>query len=219
MFQAIIFDIDGTITRPVSSWRYIHEKLGKWDVLACRYQEMFAAGLISYRQFCQLDADHWKGLPEKKIKEMFADIPFTRNAVRYLKKLKKMGMKLIGVSTGLQYVVQRVEEEVPFDAWLCNHLCTKNGILTGEVKINIAHGNKDKATRRLLQPFQVKPSQTIAVGDSEGDACLAKICGYLIAFNSTSEKLNHIASYVCQTDDFREVYDCIKNLLCSEKKT
>jgi len=33
-FKMIVFDIDGTITRHISSWRLIHEKLGLWDVLA-----------------------------------------------------------------------------------------------------------------------------------------------------------------------------------------
>ncbi|MCK4249717.1 MAG: phosphoserine phosphatase, partial [Candidatus Omnitrophica bacterium] len=67
-YKLIIFDIDGTITEHVSSWRYIHEKLDLWDVLACKYQEQFLAGRISYKKFCELDAAHWKGLSEKKIK-------------------------------------------------------------------------------------------------------------------------------------------------------
>ncbi|HOL66490.1 MAG TPA: HAD family phosphatase, partial [bacterium] len=192
MFKAVIFDLDGTITRPVSSWRYIHEKLGKWDVLACRYQEMFLAGKISYRQFCELDARCWKGLPEEKIREMFAGIPFNKNAVFCLKKLRKLGLKLFGLSTGLQYVVQRVEEEVPFDGWLSNRLCSRKGVLTGQVKINITHGGKGRVLSRLLGPAGIRPEEAIAVGDSDGDLSLARACGYAIAFNSKSKRLNQV---------------------------
>ena len=57
-YKLIVFDIDGTITRHISSWRYIHEKLGLWDDRAFHYQEDFLAGKISYRRFCELDAAH-----------------------------------------------------------------------------------------------------------------------------------------------------------------
>jgi len=43
-YKLIIFDIDGTITRHISSWRYIHERLGLWADRAFRYQEDFLAG-------------------------------------------------------------------------------------------------------------------------------------------------------------------------------
>ena len=66
-YKLIVFDIDGTITRHISSWRYIHEKLGLWDVLARKYQDQFLAGKISYRRFCELDAAHWKGMPVRKL--------------------------------------------------------------------------------------------------------------------------------------------------------
>ena len=37
-YKLIIFDIDGTITTHISSWRYIHEKLGLWQKQAFNYQ-------------------------------------------------------------------------------------------------------------------------------------------------------------------------------------
>ncbi|MCM8769475.1 MAG: HAD family phosphatase [Candidatus Omnitrophica bacterium] len=215
MFKAVIFDIDGTITKPISSWRYLHEKLGKWDVLAYRYQEMFLAGKISYRKFCELDASHWQGLPEREIRRLFSTIPFSKNAAVCLKQIKKAGLRLIGLSTGLQYVAEQVKEKVPFDAIVCNYLMAKDGVLNGEVRINISHGGKGKMVGQLLKPFGLLPQEAIAVGDSDGDVSLARVCGYTIAFNSTSEKLNQLADYVCQTDDLLEVYFHIRQLLSS----
>jgi len=64
-YKIVVFDIDGTVTTHISSWRYIHEKLGLWDVLAKKYQEQFLSGQISYEKFCRLDAKHWKGMDDK----------------------------------------------------------------------------------------------------------------------------------------------------------
>ena len=56
-YKLIILDIDGTITTHISSWRYIHEKLGIWTREAFNYQDLFWAGKISYRKFCNV----WHG--------------------------------------------------------------------------------------------------------------------------------------------------------------
>lgn len=212
-YKAIIFDIDGTITTPVSSWRYIHEKLGKWDALACRYQELFLAGRISYRKFCELDAAHWKGLPEKDIEGLFRDVPYARNAKDSIEKLKKIGLKLIAVSTGLQYLPQRLKKELRFDYILSNELEAENGILTGGVKINLTHGAKGKVLKKIIREIRVEPPQVISVGDSEGDLPISRTAGYSIAFNSSSRRLSETVDYNCKTDDFSEVYTKIVEIL------
>jgi phosphoserine phosphatase len=211
-YKLIIFDIDGTIAEPMSSWRYIHEKLGLWDELASRNQEKFLAGKISYRKFCELDAAHWRGLPEKKIKKIFSQAPYSRNAVRSIKKLRKMGFKLAAVSTGLQYMADRVKKELKFDYVLANRLISRRGVLTGKAKINITYGAKGKILKKILRKFRVKPHEAICVGDSAGDIPLAKGSGYSIAFNSSDETFSSMANYNCITSDFDEVFDIIRQI-------
>ena len=211
-FTYVVFDIDGTIVRPVSSWRYIHEKLGNWDVLAHKYQDMFLAKKISYRKFCELDASHWKGMQESKIAGLFNPVPYTKNAKKCLLKLKKEGFGLIALSTGLQYIPDKIKEEIGFKKIVSNRLISRNGILTGRVKINISHGEKGKILRNLLDSMNILPANVICVGDSDGDVPMARICGFSIAFNSTSDKLNNIVDYVCKTDDFLEVFNLIMNI-------
>ncbi|MCM8788379.1 MAG: HAD-IB family phosphatase, partial [Candidatus Omnitrophica bacterium] len=167
-FVAIAFDIDGTIFKPISSWRYIHERLGNWDVLAHKYQDLFLAGKISYRQFCKLDARHWKGMPESRIARIFKRVAYSKNAKRCLLRLKKMGFCLIALSTGLQYIPERLKKEIGFDEIVSNRLLARNGILTGSVKINISHGEKGKILKSILKKKKILPSQVICVGDSDG---------------------------------------------------
>lgn len=204
-YKLIIFDIDGTITRHISSWRYIHEELKLWSNRAFRYQEDFLAGKIDYRTFCSLDAAHWRGMPETKIRAIFKAVRYSRNAARSIRKLKTMGFKLVAVSTGLQFMCDRIRKELKFDYAIANRLTVRKGRLTGGVKINLEHGAKHTILAKIHERFNVKPHEVIAVGDSEGDIPLAKNSGYSIAFNCSSAKLARAVDYNCRTDDFDEV--------------
>lgn len=212
-YKVIVFDIDGTITRHVSSWRYIHEKLGLWDVLAKRYQEQFLAGKISYRRFCELDAAHWKGMEAERLKRAFARVRYSKNAVWAIRRFKAMGFKLVAVSTGLQFIADRVKNEMGFDRVISNRLNVRSGKLTGGVRINIGHGAKGVTVKGILRRFGASPRQMIAVGDTEGDIPMIKLAGFSVAFNSSSDKLSDLVDYNCESDDFREVYEAVVDKL------
>jgi len=204
-YKLIIFDIDGTITRHISSWRYIHEKLGIWDKEAFSYQEQFLSGKINYRRFCELDAYHWKGMSERKIIAIFKNVEYSKNAASSIRRLKKLGFKLAAISTGLQFMSDRIKREFGFDYVLSNRLVVRKGIVTGNVKINIVHGAKSDILYNICRTFKIKPAEAISIGDSDGDIPLAKASGYSIAFNSSSEELSQVVDYDCKTKDFKEV--------------
>jgi phosphoserine phosphatase len=216
-YRAIIFDIDGVIVKPVSSWRYLHETLRKWDALACRYQEAFLSGAITYREFCELDASHWKGMKEEELKEIFKTVPFMKNALTTLWSLKKRGFELFAISTGLHYVPQMLKEHSFFRTIISNALESKNGILTGQVVINISHGEKGEIAASLLKEHRISPEEAISVGDSEGDIPVAELCGYAIAFNATSIALKKKSDLVCTSTDLAEIYAIALNLIGEEK--
>jgi len=211
-YKLIVFDVDGTITRHVSSWRYIHEKLGLWDVLARKYQEEFLAGKISYRRFCELDAAHWKGIRSRRMEGIFSRVRYSKNAKRAIRKLKAMGFRLVAISTGLQFMTDRIKKELDFDHVIGNRLNVRKGILTGGVRINISHGAKGRTVRSILKRFGLRAPEMIAVGDSEGDIPMVKLAGYSIAFNSSSGELSRLVDHDCGTDDFMEVYEKIREV-------
>ncbi len=209
-YKLAIFDIDGTITTHVSSWQYIHEKLSLWDKVARAYQEKYFTGKISYSKFCNLDAAHWKGMAVDEIKKIFDGVPYTKNIRPSVKRLKAMGFKLIAVSSGLQFLAERVRKELGFDYVLSNRLLSRSGILTGKVKINIEHGLKTEVLGMLCRQFHVRPHEIISIGDTAGDVSLARHSGYSIAFNSSSDLLSKVVDYNCRTKDFKE---CLKKIL------
>ena len=215
-YKLVIFDIDGTITRHISSWRYIHERLGLWDVLAHKYQEQFSQGKISYRRFCELDAAHWRGIKVATMRRIFREIPYSKNVVPCIRYLKARGFRLVAVSTGIQFITERVERELDFDCVIGNQLISKEGVLTGGVKIRIGHGSKGTLVDTIAGRFNVKPREMICVGDSDGDVPLARRCGFSIAFNCTSAKLERAADYVCRTKDFNEIKRAVQKLIGEE---
>ncbi|KJJ85440.1 phosphoserine phosphatase-like hydrolase [Candidatus Omnitrophus magneticus] len=213
-YKAVIFDVDGTITKHISSWRYIHEKLNLWDILAKKYQEEFLAGKITYKKFCELDALHWKGLSVKKMRGIFKQIKYSKNVIPVIKKLKKMNFKLIAISTGLQFITDRIKKELKFNYVIGNRLTIKNGVLTGNVKINISHGEKGKILLKILKKNNIKPHEIIAIGDTDGDIPMLKLAGYSIAFNPASAEISKISDYTCLSTDFKEILKKIKEISC-----
>ena len=204
-YDLIAFDIDGTITRHISSWQFLHERLGQWDDNAVRYQNLFLAGKISYKKFCRLDAAHWKGMEAKKLYDLFREIPYAKNAARAVRILKEKGFKLAAVSTGIQFIVDRIKKDLDFDYAIGNRLKVRNGRLTGGVTIRIRHLGKGRVLREVLRRFRVPPGRLIVVGDSEGDIPMMKMAGYAIAFNAQSPAVREAADYCCRSENFMEV--------------
>ncbi len=209
LYDLIVFDIDGTITQHISSWQFLHEKLDQWDNQAILYQDQFLAGKISYKRFCKLDAAHWKGMDVFRLSGLFKEISFAENVEKAVRILKEKGFKLAAVSTGIQFIVDRIKEELAFDYVIGNRLKVRKGKLTGGVTINVSHLGKGRVLKDLLRRFQVSHSKLIVVGDSEGDIPMMKMAGYAIAFNASSPALEQVADYCCRTDDFMEVCEKI----------
>lgn len=212
-YKLIVFDMDGTLTAHVSSWQWLHERLGVWDSQAYKYQEHFLAGKISYRKFCELDAAHWKGVAVSEIENILQAIPYTKNVKGTLKKLKEKGFKTAILSTGLDLLAQKVKRDLGVDHCVANKLYEEKRILTGKVKIAVSDHGKGKVLERILHKLKVKPAETIFVGDGDSDIPAAKIAGYAIAFNSCSNELPCVCHYTCKTTDFYEVYHHILSLL------
>lgn len=196
-YLAILFDLDGTLTKVDSLWRHIHEALEIWGRDAEVYQRRFFEGSIDYETFCRLDAGRWKG---KRVRELrkIADRVELRPGVRDLcRHLRNLGLKIGVISTGLTLLAERIHYDLGLDFTIANRLVTRGGCVTGEVKINVEHGRKDEAVALFCHQFGVAPGQVISVGDSEGDISMFRAVGFSVAFNPAGESVAGAASAVC----------------------
>lgn len=62
----------------------------------------------------------------------------------------------------------------------------------------------------MLEKYNIKKENSIAIGDSAGDLCMIKEAGLGIAFCSKDELVNHYADIVIDKPDFSELLTIAK---------
>jgi phosphoserine phosphatase len=204
-FKLVTFDLDGTLTREPSIWEYIHKRLGRWYGFAEDYQNQFLAGKISYEEFCERDARVWKGMKVEELFEIVKAVPFHPGVDELVHYLKRKGLKLSLVSSGLSLLSDWVHQKYGFNYSVSNDLLHKHGILTGKVKIQVHYDKKAEWVKRILKQFRVKPQEVIAIGDSKGDIDMFQMVGFSVAFNSSCFDLEKIANICVQSQNLADV--------------
>ena len=204
-FKLAVFDLDGTLTRERSIWEYIHKRLGKWYGYAEIYQHQFRAGEITYEEFCERDALVWKGMRVAEMVEIAKTVPFHSGADDLIRYMKQKGLTLSLVSSGLSVLSNWVHRRFGFDFSISNDLLHENGILTGKVKIRVHNDQKAEWVRSILKRFDLRPEESIAIGDSSGDLEMFRTTGYSIAFNSSSRELDRIATHRVESQNLTDI--------------
>jgi phosphoserine phosphatase len=204
-YKLAIFDLDGTLTQERSIWEYIHIRLGKWYGFAEEYQKQFLSGKISYEEFCERDAQVWKGMNVGELSEIIETVPFHPGVDELIHYLKQKGFKLTMISSGLSILSNWVHQQYGFDYSVSNDLLQENGILTGKVKIQVYYDQKAEWVKKILNQFGVKPEEVIAIGDSVGDIDMFQMVGFSIAFNSSCSDLDQIASVCIQSKNLTDI--------------
>jgi phosphoserine phosphatase len=204
-YKLALFDLDGTLTKEKSIWQYIHVRLGKWYGFAERYQERFLAGDISYEQFCELDAQVWKGMRVEEVMKIVETVPFYPGADELIAYLKEKGLKLAVVSSGLSLLSDWVHKQHGFDFSVSNDLLHEDGVLTGKVRIKVHYDQKAAWVGKILDQFRLKPEESIAIGDSLGDMDMFQMAGFSVAFNSSCRDLDQIADVCVKNENLAEI--------------
>ena len=204
-YKIAIFDLDGTLTQEKSIWQYIHIKLGRWYGFAEDYQRQFLAGMISYERFCELDAQVWRGMKVEALLGIVKTVPFHQGAEDLIRYLKQKGLKLALVSSGLSVLSDWVHQRYGFDYSVSNDLLHEDGIVTGRVKIQVYYDQKAEWVKRILKQFEVRPEETIAIGDSSGDMEMFRMAGFSVAFNSSCADLDRIASVCVSSQNLADI--------------
>jgi phosphoserine phosphatase len=202
--RLVVFDVDGTLMKAVSSWQFFHERLGTWDK-GKEYAKQFFQGNIDYEDWARLDASLWRGLKLERIRKIVDGIPYMNGARQVVTTLKRKGFKVFLLSGGLTFITERIEREIGVDASLANELKFENGFLTGEVKVNVSIDNKDTALLHMLKKFNIRIAECAAVGDDETMIPLFREVGLSIAFNPRSWAVEERADVVIKSEDLRDV--------------
>lgn len=204
-YKLAIFDLDGTLTREKSIWEYIHVRLGKWYGFAEEYQKQFLAGKISYQEFCERDAEVWKGMKVEEMMEIVKTVPFHAGVDELISYLKQKGLKLTMVSSGLSLLSDWVHQKFAFDYSVANTLLHENGVLNGKVQIQVHYDKKAEWVEKIMRQFAVRPEEAIAIGDSRGDLDMFQMVGFSVAFNSSCSDLEKVATVCVRTENLADI--------------
>ncbi len=196
-----VFDIDGTIFRSSLLIQLINGLVeeGVFPTTASKEMEKdYLAWLDrkgTYDNYIgQVVNIYWKyirGVRVGDIKKVAHEvIAWQKDRVyRYtrdlIKKCKKEGYFLVAISGSPDYIVSAFAKDTGFDASFGSVSEIEKGVFTGRALNRDTVTNKEKVLRRLVKnlPVSADMSESIAVGDSEGDIPMLKMVGKPIAFN------------------------------------
>jgi phosphoserine phosphatase len=207
--RVVFFDCDGTLTSVRSSWQYLHERLGLWHEHADSFQHKFRAGEITYEEFCRSDAELWKGIPEERVREVLREIPYHPGVRQTVSALRDAGIETVILSTGLSLLVDRVRDELGISRAIANDLIAENGILTGDIRINLQHDDKGQWVSRLLGEMGFDREEAAAVGDGEGDLAMFESVGLAIGYHP-SERVVPALHHVLDNGSFTDVLSVLE---------
>jgi phosphoserine phosphatase len=203
-----VFDLDGTLIRPRSSWKYLHQKLGTWK-MAKPNAELFYDKKITWEEWANRDAKLWKGIGTDEIQRIARKCPITKGAKETVHRLRERDFALAIISGGLYFFAERVGQDLNIPYIFANKLDSEDGVLTGEVVNSVTQTNKCEHLSLLLERLGLSLRQTVAIGDDFTMIPVFKIVGLSIAFNPSkpdvgkgacitvnSQNLLHVMPYI-----------------------
>ncbi|WP_371194065.1 HAD-IB family phosphatase [Glaciecola sp. SC05] len=111
--KVVLFDFDGTLTchnDDITTWERIWLELG-YGIDDCgELHRQYSALEITHKEWCKLTEDKFKkkGLKNKTLDKIAADIELVAGADRIIKGLYESGVKLYVLSGSIKYIIKRV---------------------------------------------------------------------------------------------------------------
>ena len=204
MYKLVIFDMDGTLLNGRTIFKIAEEK-GFMDKL----NEIMNSRKEAYKKSIAI-AKLLKCMTEKEFLKMFREIPLNKNAEIVVERLREKDIKTAIITDSYHIAALDLKKRLSIDYAFSNELVMKDGHITGEI---ILHNKnpvkkfegcsqhsicKKEVMKNLCMKLNIEKEETVAIGDSVGDACMLKEAGLGIAFNGSNE-IKEVAD-VCIND-------------------
>jgi phosphoserine phosphatase len=191
MISSVIFDLDGTLTKTPSPWRYVHERLGLWNSTACGYLDEWLSGGMSYEEFCQRDAGLWSGRTVDEIHAYLDEIEWNRHVPAVVERLVAKGIPSIIISSGFKYVAAKMQEQCGWNPLLIY----ANELADGPVvRINVSGDfrspiSKKALAERALAIIGSTMADSLVVSDTTRDLEQLRDCGFKLHVRAEDDLL------------------------------
>lgn len=178
------FDLDGTLLQHDSSWAAIHRHFGT-EHLGAASLRLYTEGKIDYKEFMRRDISSWpRGVTRAEIEQVLSGYKVRKEAPGLLGELRRRGMKVALVTSGIDILAREVAAQLQMDYWVANGLrFDSRGMVKPHGIGRVDPTRKDLAYRRLLKKIGIPPEKTIAVGDTIYDLAFLKTAamGFMLA--------------------------------------
>ena len=205
-YTAVVFDLDGTLTREVNSWAAVQRRLspalherahGRWR----RYRE----GQLTRAEFLADQIADLAGQDGRLLDEVVAALEYHDGVADACAALRAAGLRLGIVSAGISVLAERVAGELGIHLHRANIVHRADGLFTGSADIAVPPGGKEPAFLDLVAELGVAADSVVAVGDSGGDVDMFRLAGLGVAFCPASREARAAADVVIDVPDMREL--------------
>lgn len=207
-----IFDLDGTLKQAQDPYIYLHKKLGTWEA-AQAFTGKGLGGQLDYEEWLRLDAWLWKGIERVTMEAAFQKNPYLPGAQETVQTLKRAGVYIAVVSTGLLLQAEQAQADLDLDRIIANELLFEHGIATGEARCHVREGTKGPIVAQLQAEFGAEPADCLIVGDGASDVDMFAYAHLGVAVNPSSEHVRLAADLVLETPDLRPLIRRVEEIV------
>jgi len=127
-----------------------------------------------------------KGLPESGLLEVYETrLKLTAGAERLIAACQRHGVKILLVSGGFTFFVERLKQRLGIDYAISNSLEVSQGRLTGGLLGDIVDAEaKARKFRSVVKELRADKDETVAIGDGANDLKMMAEAGLSVAFHA-----------------------------------
>ena len=208
--KLVVFDMDGTIIEPRSSWAMIHDYFGTDN---SEMLQMYINHKISDSEFVKADIKLWNSRSEVPVNEQYINSILDKakpreGAGELIASLHEVNIKTVILSGGIQYLANKWAKEWDMSGAFANELIDDaDGNLTAN--INASGHNKGPLMEKIVKDFGLTNSEVAAVGDTMVDLPMFEIAGLSIAVNTNDERVISKSKYHLKEGSMKQLTDVI----------
>ncbi|MCU0851933.1 MAG: HAD-IB family phosphatase [Thermoplasmata archaeon] len=211
MARLVVFDMDGVLADAESSWVYVHQHFGvdNEDSL-----HAYLKGEIDDLEFIRRDIALWKNIEpeisEERVRQVLGGVKLMPGAARTVKELRESNVRTAIVSAGIDLLSERIAQDLGIDLHLANGLKTDSrGRLSGEGILRVKLMDKGDAVVEAMRRLEVKPTDTVSVGNSRHDISMFRKTGKGIAFRPMDDAVRTNADFVVDEKKLTAILDFV----------
>ena len=208
--KLVVFDMDGTIIEPRSSWAMIHDYFGTDNT---EMLQMYIDHKISDMEFVKADIKLWNSKSDVPVNEEYINSILDKakprkGAEELITSLHEANIKTVILSGGIQYLADKWAKEWNMACAFANDLIDDaDGNLTAN--INASGHNKGPLMEKIIKDFDLTGNEVAAVGDTMVDLPMFEIAGLSIAVNADDERVISKSEYYLEEGSMKQLSDVI----------